>query len=196
MQGKDHPFLIVGLGNVGRAYQHNRHNVGFMVMNRLAQALDVAFSSSELDALVGRTSYQGQAVILAKPLTFMNHSGRAVKSLLRLYELSLERLLVVYDDVDLPFESLRLRPEGGAGGQKGVQSIIDALGTEEFARLRIGVGRPPGKMPVDSYVLRDFSAQEREVLSFVLDDAVQAILTFITEGIDQAMTEYNRTPSE
>ncbi|MFO8037685.1 MAG: aminoacyl-tRNA hydrolase [Anaerolineales bacterium] len=195
MQGKDHPYLIVGLGNVGLAYQHNRHNVGFMVLNRLAQELDVPFSASELDALVGHTSYQGHTVILAKPQTYMNNSGRAVRSLLRSYELPLEQILVVYDDVDLPFESLRLRPEGGAGGQKGVKSIIEAMGTEEFARLRIGVGRPPGKMPVDSYVLRDFSEQEREVLPFVLDDAVQAILTFVTEGIEQAMNEYNRTPS-
>jgi PTH1 family peptidyl-tRNA hydrolase len=195
MREKDHPYLIVGLGNIGRAYQHNRHNVGFMVLNRLAHELDVRFSASEREALVARALYKENRVILAKPQTYMNESGRAVKSLLRMYGLPFERLLVVYDDVDLPFESLRLRPEGGAGGQKGVKSIIEELGTEGFARLRVGVGRPPGQMSVPSYVLRDFSTQEREVLTFVLDDAVQAILTFIAEGIDQAMNEYNRTPS-
>ncbi len=196
MRGKNRPYLIAGLGNPDREYRNNRHNVGFMVLDRVAEELGVTFSKMAMDALIARAQYGKRHLILAKPQTYMNSSGKAVKSLLRHYKLPLKRVLVVYDDVDLPFESLRLRPRGGAGGQKGVESIIEELGTKDFARLRVGVGRPPGKMSVPTYVLKDFSEDERDVLAFVLDEAVQAVLTFIAEGIDQAMTEYNRTPSE
>lgn len=192
--GKDErPFLIVGLGNPGREYSSNRHNVGFMVLDRVAEELGAQFSRMNMDALFTREEIQGTKVILAKPQTYMNHSGGAVRSWMRFYKLPVGRLLVVYDDVDLPFESLRLKPGGGAGGQKGVRSIIDALGTDDFPRLRVGIGRPPGRMPVSAYVLQDFSEQEMEILPGVLEDASQAVLTFVTEGLNQAMTRFNRT---
>lgn len=193
MSEKNRPYLIVGLGNPGPEYHHNRHNVGFMVLDRLVEELGVSFSKMKMEAFFTRARYKGQRVILAKPQTYMNQSGRAVRSLLRFYKIPLERLLVVYDDVDLPLDSLRLRPNGSAGGQKGVKSVIEKLGTKEFARLRVGVGRPPGRMTVSSYVLKVFSSKERDVLPFILGDAVQAVLTFIVEGIHQAMTQYNRT---
>ncbi|MFO7943355.1 MAG: aminoacyl-tRNA hydrolase [Anaerolineales bacterium] len=195
MSEKNRPYLIVGLGNPGPDYENNRHNVGFMVLDRLAEELSVSFSKMKMEAFFTRARYKGQRVILAKPQTYMNQSGRAVRSLLRFYKIPLERMLVVYDDVDLPLDSLRLRPNGSAGGQKGVKSVIENLGTEEFARLRVGVGRPPGRMTVSSYVLKDFSTEERDVLPFILGDAVQAALTFIAEGIHQAMTQFNRTPT-
>ena len=126
----------------------------------------------------------------------MNQSGKAVASYIRFYKLPLENLLVVYDDVDLPFQTLRMKPDGGDAGQKGVRSIIRELGTKEFPRLRLGINRPPGRMSVSSYVLLDFSDQEGEALPFVLDQAADAVLTFIEKGLNQAMTIYNQSPPE
>jgi PTH1 family peptidyl-tRNA hydrolase len=185
------PFLVVGLGNRGRQYAGNRHNVGFMVVSRLAERLGESFSRMELHALVTKAIYQGRRLILAKPQTYMNASGNAVRSLVHFYKIPLCNLLVVYDDVDLPFETLRLRPDGGSGGQKGVQSVIARLGTEEFPRLRIGINRPPGQMEAAEYVLQDFSKAEQETLPIILDRAVDAILTFVVAGLDKAMNLYN-----
>jgi len=190
------PYLIVGLGNPGRQYQDNRHNVGFMVVDRLAQRLGVSFTRLEQKALVSRADYQGRRLILAKPQTYMNLSGQAVSALVRFYKIPLYHLLVIHDDIDLPFGVLRLRPEGGSGGQKGLQSVIEALGTQEFPRLRIGINRPPGHMEAADYVLQDFSRDEAQALPFVLDRAVEAILAFMTQGIASAMTIYNATGPE
>jgi PTH1 family peptidyl-tRNA hydrolase len=185
------PYLIAGLGNPGRQYKTNRHNIGFMLVDRLADNLDIAFSRLESKALVTKTSYQDEKVILAKPQTFMNLSGQAVGSLMKFYKIPLENLLVVYDDVDLPFGKIRLRPTGGSAGQKGVASIIDRLGTNEFPRLRLGIGRPPGRMEAASYVLRDFSREDVEFLPEFLDRGVEAVLTFVQEGLVAAMNRYN-----
>ena len=185
------PFLILGLGNPGREYQNNRHNVGFMVVDRLAERLGVGFSRLESKALVTKGRYQGQRILLAKPQTYMNLSGQAAGSLVRFYKVPLEKLLVVYDDVDLPLDTLRLRPQGGAGGQKGMASIIERLGTQEFPRMRVGIDRPPGRMDAAAYVLQDFSPAETESLNFVLDRAVEAIQVFVTEGLETAMNQYN-----
>jgi PTH1 family peptidyl-tRNA hydrolase len=122
----------------------------------------------------------------------MNNSGQAVGALTRFYKLALENLLVVYDDVDLPLETIRIRPAGGSAGQKGMKSIIAHLGSQEFPRLRLGIGQPPGKMSTPNYVLEDFSPGEAEALAFTLDRAADAALSFISEGIEQAMTKYNR----
>jgi len=186
-------YLIVGLGNPGQEYQHNRHNVGFMVLDRLAEKLGERFSRIRMQAFLTTAGYRGQKLLLAKPQTYMNNSGQAVSALQRYFKIPREQILVIYDDVDLPFESLRLRPEGGAGGQKGVKSIIKALGTEHFPRLRVGIGRPPGRMEVSDYVLQDFSSREAEVLEIILIQVVEAVLTFIDEGIERAMTAYNQT---
>ena len=185
------PFLIVGLGNPGKQYAVNRHNVGFMVLSRLAEKLGEPFSRVESRALLAKANYQGIRLVLAKPQTYMNGSGSAVRSLLRFYKIPPQQLLVVYDDVDLPLETLRLRAEGGSGGQKGMQSIIEQLGSESFPRLRVGIGRPPGRMEAADYVLQDFSRSEQEFIDLTLSRAVDAILTFITDGLEKAMNLYN-----
>ena len=141
---KHGPFLIAGLGNPGKQYRGNRHNVGFMALDRLAQDLQVNFSRLESKALVAKCEYQGERLVLAKPQTFMNLSGQAVGALARFYKVPLEHIMIVYDDVDLPLGALRLRPTGGSAGQKGMASIIERLGSQDFPRLRIGIGRPTG----------------------------------------------------
>jgi PTH1 family peptidyl-tRNA hydrolase len=185
------PYLIVGLGNPGRQYRYNRHNVGFMVLDWLAGRLGTSFTRLESKALVTKTEYEGQRLVLAKPQTYMNLSGTATGSLVRFYKVPVENLMVVYDDVDLPFGSLRLRPGGGSAGQKGMASIIERLATEDFPRLRLGIGRPPGRMDAADYVLQEFSSQEAQALDEILDEAVGAILTFVTLGLNTAMNQYN-----
>lgn len=195
MIGRKKPFLIVGLGNPGREYRNNRHNIGFMVLDQLAGKLDTSFSKMKMNALMTAVRYKGCRIILLKPQTFMNLSGKAAASFIRFYKLPLENLLVVYDDVDLPFQTLRMRPNGGDAGQKGVRSIIQELGTKDFPRLRVGINRPPGRMSVSSYVLLNFSDQEVETLPFVLDQAADAILAFVELGLNQAMTTFNQNPA-
>jgi PTH1 family peptidyl-tRNA hydrolase len=189
-------FLIVGLGNPGREYQDTRHNIGFMVLSRLAERLNGALTRLEFKALIAKVKYQEQLsppcqIIFAKPQTYMNLSGQAVGGLVRFYKIPLAHLMVVHDDVDLPFGVLRLRPGGGSAGQKGVQSIIETLGTQEFPRLRLGVGRPPGRKEAADYVLQTFSKAEREWLPAILDRAADAALCFVTQGLEMAMNRFN-----
>ncbi len=185
------PFLIVGLGNPGRKYQNTRHNAGFLLLNALAKEMGITFSRLQSKALVTHGLLEGQKVILAKPQTYMNLSGEAVGALMKFYKLPPEALLVVYDDVDLPFGALRMRPKGGAGGHKGMASIIQHLGTQNFPRLRIGIDRPPGRTDAAAYVLQDFSADELEALSETLGRGIQAIHLFVTQGLDAAMNYVN-----
>lgn len=190
------PYLIVGLGNPGREYRQNRHNVGFMVVDRLAERLGVSFSRLEQKALVTKTDHAGSRLILAKPQTYMNLSGQAAGALQRYYKVPLENLMVVYDDVDLPFGTLRLRFAGGSSGQKGMQSIIQRLGTQDFPRLRVGIDRPPGRMAAADYVLQDFSRDQEEMLPQITDEAADAILTFVREGLEAAMNQFNGPVAE
>jgi PTH1 family peptidyl-tRNA hydrolase len=185
------PFLIIGLGNPGRQYKGNRHNIGFMLMDRLAERLDTSFSRLESKALVTKSKFNKNKILLAKPQTYMNLSGQSVGSLAKFYKIPLENIMVAYDEVDLPFGSIRLRPEGGSAGHKGMQSIIDWLGTKKFPRLRLGVGRPPGRGGAAAYVLRDFSPDEKEQLKIILEEAADAVFEFISEGLDAAMNKYN-----
>jgi PTH1 family peptidyl-tRNA hydrolase len=184
-------FLVAGLGNPGQAYRHNRHNAGFMVVDRLAKRLGVVFSKMESKALVTRGEYQGKRILIAKPRTFMNLSGQAIGALQRFYKLPLENLLVVYDDVDLLLGTIRIRPGGGSGGHNGMGSIIERLGSEEFPRLRLGIDRPPGRMEAADYVLQDFSSADLEFIEPVMEKAVDAILAFVADGLDTAMNRYN-----
>lgn len=185
------PFLIVGLGNPGPNYRQNRHNIGFMVVNALAESLNIPMQRVEMRALVGKGLLGGERVILAKPQTYMNSSGQSVAPLARFYKIPLEQLMVIHDDLDLPFGTLRLRPLGGTGGQKGMESIIKLLGTHDFPRLRVGIGRPPGRMDPADYVLHDFDPPQQNLLPEVLDAAVKAIRTFVLEGIEASMNAYN-----
>ncbi len=185
------PYLIAGLGNPGRGFGQNRHNVGFMLLDRLSKRLGEAFGQVQSKALVAKPTYLEERVILVKPQTYMNDSGKAVSSLVRFYQVPLPNLLVAYDDVDLPLGTLRLRPGGGSAGQKGMQSIIARLGTEEFPRLRIGTGRPPGRKQAAEYVLQNFRPEERGLLDETLDRAVEAALTFLEFGLERAMNTFN-----
>lgn len=182
--------LIVGLGNPGREHRANRHNVGFMAIDRLAAAHGIALNRVQAQAIVGAGALGDQPVILAKPQTYMNRSGVAVGALARFYKIAPENILVIFDDLDLPRGSLRLRAKGGAGGHNGMRSIIEQLG-EDFPRLRLGIGRPPGRMEAAAYVLQDFGPVERSDLIALLDTAVQAVETFVREGVELAMTRHN-----
>jgi len=183
--------LVVGLGNPGPAYAHNRHNVGFCLVEALAREHGLTFARRQFRALVAGGTIARQAVLLAKPLTFMNLSGTAVGSLMRFYKLAPADLLVAYDDLDLPAGRVRLRPGGGSGGHKGMASIVERLGTEEFGRLRIGIGRPPFGDAVD-YVLQDFSRDEAGEIERAIERACQATLVWLQEGIEAAMNRFNR----
>jgi PTH1 family peptidyl-tRNA hydrolase len=184
-------YLIIGLGNPGREHRDNRHNVGFMLIDRLAVRLDARGMKLQSKALITSALHADRKLLLAKPQTYMNLSGHSVQGLLSFYKLEMERLIVAHDDLDLPFGALRIRPGGGPGGQRGMASTIENLGTKEFPRLRIGIGRPPGRMDPKNYVLQDFSRGEREELSAILDRAADAALTFVTDGLDRAMNKYN-----
>ncbi|MBI5292056.1 MAG: aminoacyl-tRNA hydrolase [Chloroflexi bacterium] len=183
--------LIIGLGNPGRDYANNRHNVGFMAVDRLAKTHNTAFTRRQGKALVTTVRLGEEQVVLAKPQTFMNLSGEAVQSLVKFYDVPLADLLICFDDIDLPTGAIRLRPEGGSAGQNGMKSIIAALGTQGFPRLRLGVGRPPGRMDAAAYVLQDFKGFDADVIDATLDKAVQAIETFVKDGIVTAMNRFN-----
>jgi PTH1 family peptidyl-tRNA hydrolase len=185
------PFLLIGLGNPGREYANTRHNFGFMAIDRLAVRLNARGMKLQSKAIVMSTLYEERKVILAKPQTYMNLSGQSVQGLLHFYKLPPENLLVAHDDLDLPFGTLRIRPAGGPGGQRGMASTIEQLGTKEFPRLRLGIGRPPGRMDPKDYVLQDFSKDDLKLLPEVLDRAADAALEFVIKGLNAAMNKFN-----
>ena len=184
-------FLIAGLGNPGREYRESRHNFGFMVLDRLAERLNTQFDKEQQKALVSTAFYEGRKLLLAKPQTYMNESGKAVVPLLRYFKIPQDHLLVIHDDMDLPFGTLRIRPNGSNGGQKGMGSIITQLGSQEFCRIRCGIGHPPGQMEVTDFVLNRFGKEDSELLPAVLDKAASCALDFTTRGITWCMNNYN-----
>lgn len=182
--------LVVGLGNPGRQYAATRHNVGFMVIGRLAQEFNVPVTKKMFNSLVGQGFIGSEKIVLAMPQTYMNLSGEAVNALLNWHKLDPQSLLVVYDDVDLPAGVLRIRPAGGSGGHKGMQSIIAVLGTENFARVRVGIGRPEiVEMETADYVLSRLDPNELEE---PLKAAAGAVVSIINDGLEKAMNLYNR----
>ena len=183
--------MIVGLGNPGPRYAQNRHNVGFQIVDELAAQHGLSFDKRQFKALIASGRIDGQRVLLVKPQTYMNLSGEAVQPLVSYYKIELENLMVIFDDMDLPVGVIRLRPFGGAGGHNGMKSIINRLGSNRFPRLRVGIGRPPGRMDPAAYVLQDFSADEESLMAPVRDRAVQALETWLTSGIDAAMNAFN-----
>ena len=184
-------FLIAGLGNPGREYRESRHNFGFLVIDRLAERLNVQFTKEQQKALIATAAYEGRKLILVKPQTYMNESGKAVVPLLHYYKIPQDHLFVIHDDMDLPFGTLRIRPNGSNGGQKGMGSIISQLGSQEFCRLRCGIGHPPGQMEVVDFVLNKFGKEEEELLPAVLDKASSCAMDFVTQGITWCMNHYN-----
>ncbi|HEY43201.1 MAG TPA: aminoacyl-tRNA hydrolase [Anaerolineae bacterium] len=180
-------YLVIGLGNPGREHRLNRHNAGFMLLDLFAEDLDLTFSRLQAHALITDGHFEGHKVILAKPQTFMNASGRSTGLLARFYRIPPSNMLVVLDDIDLTLGTIKLLEAGGSAGHKGMRSIFNHLGTQEFPRLRIGIGRPPGRMDPADYVLQDFSSDELPVLKDSLDRAVQCLRLFLQEGIQAAM---------
>jgi PTH1 family peptidyl-tRNA hydrolase len=181
--------LIVGLGNPGPQYAHTRHNAGFQVVDRFAARNRFTLRKMQFNAVVIQGTYADQKVLLARPMTFMNDSGRAVAPLVHWLKLEIADLLVVYDEIDLPLGKLRLRPDGGSAGHNGMKSIIQNLGTEVFARLRVGVGRPLGSGV--SHVLGAYSRDELPLAEASYDRAVDTVETFIVDGIVTAMNRFN-----
>ncbi len=184
--------LVVGLGNPGKEYENTRHNVGFMVVDELVKTLRAKGPFQEALSLLYKARLGGKEVILAKPQTYMNNSGAAVINLLEEYSLSPEEMIVVYDDLDLPLGSMRLRLKGSSGGHKGVESIINYIGTQNFPRLRIGIGRPKKKEDVVKYVLSPFPPDEERVISQVVKKAVRCLMRAIELSPEQAMEYCNR----
>ena len=189
-------YLLVGLGNPGVEYALTRHNIGFRVIDELARRCGVRLKQTVGEALSVQTSLAGQKVVLACPQTYMNRSGIAVKALLRHYSLEVARLLVFYDDLDLPLGRLRLRPSGGSGGHRGMESLIGLLGTHNFPRLRLGVGREylAGEEAVADYLLTPFSAAEEESVHDVVSRAAAAAELYLRGGMDAAMNRCNPSP--
>ena len=184
--------VIVGLGNPGVRYQGNRHNIGFQVADRLAKNSHIPISKKHLKAFYGRGKIDSQEVVLAKPMTFMNRSGEAVRRILDFFKLDMEDLIVVHDDLDLPFGRLRFKRRGGDGGHQGVRSIIEAMGGNTFLRLKVGVGRPPRGMEVAEYVLCNFDEMQQPHLSEIRSRAAEALVVMLLEGLEAAMNRYQK----
>lgn len=183
--------LIVGLGNPGIKYAQTRHNVGFVAVDRLSEAWGIPVNSFKWNADVGEGHIRGEKVILCKPQTFMNRSGLAVRPAVDYFNLDIEDLVIVYDDLDLPPGKIRLRLKGSAGGHNGMKSVIQHLGTDHFKRIRIGIGRPESPHPVTDYVLRPFAKDEEESVADALDRVVAAINCWTESTFLEAMNRYN-----
>jgi PTH1 family peptidyl-tRNA hydrolase len=174
-------FLILGLGNPGPRYELTRHNAGFLVLDNLADKYKIKLTQHKYRSLYGKGEIEGFPVILAKPMTYMNESGKAVKALLSAFNLSSEQILVTHDDIDLPLGKIKTKLKGGDGGQLGVRSTIETLRTREFYRVRIGVGRPEDREDIVDYVLSPFTEEESGLLNDVMNKAVQTIEAALTE---------------
>ena len=185
-------WLIVGLGNPGREYEHSRHNAGFRAIDALAQKLGCKIDKGKFQGLYTQVSWQGEKLFLLKPQTYMNLSGQAVLQLSAYYSIPPERIIVLFDDISLPPGRLRIRSEGSAGGHNGIKSIIAELGSQAFPRVKIGVGAKPNpEYDLAAWVLSSFSSREEKDLSFALENAAEAALTIIDKGVPEAANKYN-----
>ena len=191
--------LIVGLGNPGRGYAHNRHNLGFMCLNHFARTQGIRFDKKKGEARIGSGEVAGNKVVVARPQTYMNSSGQSVSRLVRKFNISLDNLLVIHDDLDLPLGKIRLRQGGGSAGHKGVESITAELGSQDFTHIRVGIGRPTAvegsteinEADIVAYVLSDFTPEEKQTITQVIPRVSEAILCLLTEGLTAAMNTYN-----
>ncbi|HEX74789.1 MAG TPA: aminoacyl-tRNA hydrolase [Dehalococcoidia bacterium] len=191
--------LIVGLGNPGRGYANNRHNVGFTCLNHFARTQGIRFDKKKGKARIGTGEVAGYKIVVAKPQTYMNLSGQSVRRLIRKFSINLDDLLVIHDDLDLPLGKIRIRHGSGSGGHKGIYSIITELGSQDFLRLRVGIGRPVknegfidfSEGEIVNYVLSDFTPDEKQTIIKVIPEVSEAILCLLTEGLAAAMNKYN-----
>lgn len=182
-------WLIIGLGNPGTRYSKTRHNIGFMVADKLAERYSIGFRTREL-YMTGKGFVEGVDVVLAEPLTFMNRSGGAVRDLMKRHNLSADKLIVIHDDIDMETGRLKIREKGSSGGHRGVEDIIAALGTREFVRVKVGVGRDKD-IPIEDYVLTRFRKDELPVISEAVERAAEAVSTIVREGVEKTMNRFN-----
>jgi PTH1 family peptidyl-tRNA hydrolase len=186
------PFLVVGLGNPGPGYAGNRHNVGAMVLDELAARAGLKLSpgkGARARAVAGEGRLAGRRVVLARPLTYMNESGSPVRGLLDYHRLPVEDLVVVHDELDIPFSAVRLKRGGGEGGHNGLRSITRSTGTKDYLRVRVGIGRPPGRQDAADYVLKDFSSVERKELELLIAEAADAVEALLAHGLEAAQNQ-------
>ena len=182
---------IFGLGNPGKKFEKTRHNIGYIIVNHLSDYYDVPFKAGKGDYYYTEFAHHGERILLVKPTTYMNRSGVAVRHVLNYFPVSEQDILIVYDDFNLPYGTIRFRSQGSDGGHNGIRSIIESLGSNEFQRIRIGIGSPEDKRPLEKYVLGNFSQKERETIDETIEYAVKAAKLVIRNKITQAMNEYN-----
>ncbi len=183
-------YVIVGLGNPGRQYQHTRHNVGFDAIDILSDKLSIRVDKIKYKAVIGEGNYKGEKIMLVKPQTYMNLSGESVMKICNYYNLKMENLIVIYDDIDTDFGKLRIRKKGSAGTHNGMRNIIYLLQKDDFPRVRIGIGKPE-RGDLKDFVLRRFGKEESDIISDCLERAAQSVLSIIEEGADKAMNQFN-----
>jgi PTH1 family peptidyl-tRNA hydrolase len=182
-------YIIAGLGNPGREYTSTRHNSGYMAIEYLAEKLNVKLNKLKFNSVYGETSINGEKVMLVKPVTYMNRSGLAIGEIVKFYKIPTEALIVIYDDIDIPLGTLRIRPNGSAGTHNGMRSIISSIGSE-FPRIRIGIGRNE-EMDLADYVLQKFSPSEKDIVAPIIEKAAEAAIEIIENSIESAMQKYN-----
>jgi PTH1 family peptidyl-tRNA hydrolase len=188
------PWLVVGLGNPGKEYAGNRHNVGFMVADLLASRVGAKFGRSKrahAEVAEGRLGFGGPKLVLVKPLTFMNLSGAPVVSLAQFFKVPVTNVIAVHDELDVPFGQVRVKRGGGEGGHNGLRSMSKSLSSKEYARVRFGIGRPPGRQDPADYVLSDFAGAERKELEFLVDRAADVVEAVVLEGVEWAQNKYH-----
>ncbi|MFJ2618825.1 aminoacyl-tRNA hydrolase [Glutamicibacter sp. NPDC087344] len=186
-------WLVAGLGNPGPGYAGNRHNVGQMVLDELAKRAGSKFKThaSRAQVIQGRLGVGGPRVVLAKPMTYMNLSGGPVGNLAKFFGLGVENLIVVHDEIDIPFDTIKLKRGGGEGGHNGLRDISKAMGSKDYLRVRTGVGRPPGRMDTADWVLQDFSKSEKQALPFLIDNAADAVELLMAQGLEAAQGKFH-----
>jgi len=182
---------VVGLGNPGKTYEHTRHNIGFMVIDRLAELLDIPVRQEKCRALLGEGRVYGEKVFFLKPQTYMNLSGESMRAFADFYKANLEDMILIYDDLDTPFGQIRLRYQGGAGGHNGLKSIIANFGTQQFKRIRVGIDRPQPGADIANYVLSIFPKADQDELRRVVDHAAEAVRETLNTPFDKVMAKYN-----
>ncbi len=190
-QGGEEMKLIVGLGNPGRQYEETRHNIGFKVIDELSEQLNIPLDKAKFNGIFGQGMVNGEKVLLLKPLTYMNLSGECIRPLMDYYDILVDEILVIYDELDLPVGKIRLREKGSAGGHNGMKSIINHLGTQEFKRIRIGINRPTNGMKITDYVLGRFQAEESEDIKNAIRNSSEAAQAWLSTPFLQVMNEFN-----
>ena len=187
-------WVVVGLGNPGEKYAKTRHNAGAMVLDELLRRNSASLKRHKSGCAIAEISVGDQRMVLARPMSYMNESGRPVRELVRWYKVPLEQVIVIHDELDIPFGEVRIKAGGGTAGHNGVKSVASHLGSKEFIRVRMGVGRPRGRQDPVDYVLSDFSASERKELDFIIQEAADAVERIIEVGAERAMNEFNTRP--